>query len=123
MSMDRLAAESLAPQRVVTLLLGVFAGVALILAAVGIYGVVAYTAGQRTHEIGIRMALGAAKGDIFRTVLEHGLRLTVMGLVAGLAASLFLTRFVRTLLYGVGATDWMTYATVSVLLCVVAVVA
>jgi ABC-type antimicrobial peptide transport system permease subunit len=85
--------------------------------------VVAYTTKQRTHEIGIRMALGAAKADVFRQVLGQGLRLTLAGLVAGLAVSLVTTRFLRGMLYGVGAADWLTFATVAALLCLVALAA
>jgi predicted permease len=100
-----------------------FGVLALLLAAVGLYGVVAYTTRQRTREIGIRVALGAGKANIFRDVILHGLRLTFAGLLCGLIASLFLTRFVRTLLFGVTATDWLTFSLVSALLCVVALVA
>jgi ABC-type antimicrobial peptide transport system permease subunit len=96
---------------------------ALVLAAVGIYGVVSYTTGQRTHEIGIRIALGAGKATIFRQVLQQGLVLTVAGLTIGVVASLFLTRFLRTMLFGVGATDLLTFATVAVVLCAVAMFA
>ncbi|HWG20792.1 MAG TPA: ABC transporter permease [Terracidiphilus sp.] len=110
-------------ERIAVTFAGSFGLLALLLAAVGIYGVVAYTAKQRTHEIGIRMALGAAKADIFGQVLKHGFLLTVIGLAVGLAASVFLTRFLRNLLFGVGTADWLTFAAVSALLCVVALVA
>jgi len=102
---------------------GSFGLLALVLATVGIYGVVAYTTRQRTHEIGIRMALGAGKVSIFRQVLGQGLRLTLAGLAAGVVVSLFLTRFLRNMLFGVGVTDWPTYAAVAVLLCVVSLAA
>jgi predicted permease len=102
---------------------GMFGLIALLLASVGIYGVVAYTTRQRTHEIGIRMALGACRGDVFRQVLGQGLRLTIAGLAAGLVVSLFVTRFLRGLLFGVGTADWITFATVSILLCAVALLA
>jgi predicted permease len=110
-------------ERIVASFAGSFGLLALVLAAVGIYGVVAYTTKQRTHEIGIRMALGAGKGDVFRQVLGQGLRLTVAGLVIGIAVSVALTRFVRGLLFGVDAADWLTFATVAGSLCLVALVA
>jgi predicted permease len=100
-----------------------FGMLALILAAVGIYGVVAYTTRQRTHEIGIRIALGAAKSTIFRHVLAQGLWLTLGGLIVGVVASLFLTRFLRSMLFGVGTSDLLTFVTVAVVLCVVALLA
>jgi predicted permease len=97
-------------------LAGMFAVVALILAATGIYGVVAYRTELRTHEIGIRVALGAARGDVLRLVLLQGIRLTAMGLVIGLALAFVLTRFTGGLLYGVSATDPLTAVCVTVLL-------
>jgi ABC-type antimicrobial peptide transport system permease subunit len=84
-----------------------------VLAAVGIYGVVAYTTRQRTHEIGIRMALGAGQGDVFRQVLGQGLRLALLGLTAGLLVSFAFTRLLRGMLFGVGAVDWITFASVA----------
>ena len=102
---------------------GAFGLLAMLLAVIGVYGVVAYTTRQRTHEIGIRMALGADKADVFRQVLKQGLRLALLGLTCGIAASLVLTRYLRGLLYGVGALDWLTFATVSTLLCAVALIA
>jgi predicted permease len=110
-------------ERIAVTFAGSFGLLALLLAAVGIYGVVSYTTRQRTHEIGIRIALGAGKGDIFRNVLRQGLMLTVCGLAAGIAASLFLTRFVRSMLYGVGTTDLLTFASVAAVLSVVALFA
>ena len=100
-----------------------FGLLALFLAAVGIYGVVSYTTRQRTHEIGIRIALGAGKAAIFRQVLQQGFILTGAGLAVGVIASLFFTRFLRSMLFGVGTTDLLTFATVAVLLCVVALFA
>jgi ABC-type antimicrobial peptide transport system permease subunit len=96
---------------------------ALILAAVGIYGVVAYTTKQRTHEIGIRLALGSGKAVIFRQVIEQGMRLTLIGLTLGIVASIFLTRFLRSMLFGVGTTDLLTFVIVAAGLCVVALIA
>jgi predicted permease len=110
-------------ERIAVVLAGSFGLLALILANVGIYGVVAYTTKQRTHEIGIRMALGAGKGTIFRQVLKQGLRLTVAGLAIGLAASFVLTRFLRSMFVGVGATDLPILATAAVALLLVALVA
>jgi predicted permease len=110
-------------ERIVVIFAGSFGLLALALAAVGIYGVVAYTTRQRTHEIGIRMALGSSRGDVFRQVMIQGLRLTLAGLAAGLTASLFLTHFLRSMLFGVGATDWTTFATVAAVLCSVALAA
>jgi predicted permease len=105
----------------------VFAGtsglVAMLLAAVGIYGVVSYTTRQRTHEIGIRMALGAERGDVFRQTLRQGLRLTLIGLAAGVVVSLACTQFLRGMLYGVAATDWITFAFVAAALALVALAA
>ena len=110
-------------ERIALVFAGSFGLLALVLAAVGIYGVVAYTTRQRTHEIGIRMALGAGREDVFRQVLGQGLRLTLAGLAIGLAVSLFVTRFLRGLLFGVAAADWLTFATVAVVLCLVALAA
>jgi predicted permease len=107
-------------ERVAVTFAGSFGLLALLLAAVGIYGVVSYTTRQRTHEIGIRIALGAGKADIFRSVLRQGFILIASGLTAGVLASLIATRFLRSVLYGVGTTDLVTFASVAVLLCVVA---
>jgi predicted permease len=110
-------------ERIAVTFAGAFGLLALILSSVGIYGVVAYTTKQRTHEIGIRMALGAGKAAIFRGVLNQGLRLALAGLAAGLAASLVLTRFLRSMIVGVGPTDLATLSTAAILLCVVALAA
>jgi predicted permease len=111
------------PQRIAGTFVGAFGLLALVLAAVGIYGVTAYTTRQRTHEIGIRMALGASKQDVLRLVLGHGLRLTLIGVALGLAASFALTRFLGALLLGVTSTDALTFSSVAILLCVVALCA
>ena len=100
-----------------------FGLMALILAAVGIYGVVAYTTRQRTHEIGIRMALGAGQGDVFRSVLKQGMGLALLGLAGGLIVSLSFTRLLRGMLFGVGAVDWFTLASVAAILFLVALAA
>ncbi|MFY9805228.1 MAG: ABC transporter permease [Candidatus Acidiferrales bacterium] len=110
-------------QRIAGTFVGAFGLLALILAAVGIYGVIAYTTRQRTREIGIRMALGAQTADVFRLVLSHGVRLIVAGLAIGLALSLVLTRFLRTILFGVGAADAITFTGVAILLTAVALLA
>ena len=110
-------------ERIVAAFAGAFGLLALILAAVGIYGVVAYSTRQRTHEIGIRMALGAGKGKVLRQVMGQGLRLALGGLAAGLAISFTLTRYLRGLLFGVGAVDWITFASVAATLLAVAAAA
>jgi predicted permease len=106
-------------ERIAVALAGSFGLLALVLSAVGIYGVVAYSTRQRTHEIGIRMALGAAQSDVFRQVLGQGLRLALAGLCIGLAISLVFTRLLRGMLFGVGANDWLTFAVVPVVLLLV----
>jgi predicted permease len=110
-------------QRVAGTFVGAFGLLALVLAAVGIYGVTSYTTRQRTHEIGTRMTLGASKRDVLRLVLGHGLRLTLIGVVLGLAASFALTRFLTSLLLGVTSTDALTFSSVALLLCAVALFA
>ncbi len=110
-------------ERIVVTFAGSFGLLALALAAVGVYGVVAYATRQRTHEIGIRIALGAERADILRLVLGHGLRMTLTGLGVGVVVSLAVTRFLRTQLLGIGPTDVLTYASVALLLSVVALVA
>jgi predicted permease len=111
------------PQRIAGTFVGAFGLLALLLAAVGIYGVTAYTTRQRTHEIGIRMALGANKDDILRLVLGQALRLVLIGVALGLAASFALTRYLSSLLLGVTSTDALTFSGVALLLCAVALAA
>jgi predicted permease len=122
-TMEQLMSESLGRSRYRGVLLGIFAIVALTLAAVGIYGVIAYAVSQRTREIGIRIALGAQKRDIFRMVVGHGLILCLIGVTLGVAASLMLTRYLASLLYGVSSTDPKTITSVAFLLVTVALLA
>ncbi|HYH84023.1 MAG TPA: ABC transporter permease, partial [Pyrinomonadaceae bacterium] len=114
---------ALAQRRLSTWLLGIFACVALVLATVGIYGVLAYMVAQRTHEIGLRMALGAQGRDVLRLVVGQGMSLALVGVAVGLAAAYGLTRLMEGLLYGVSATDPATFAAVSLLLAAVALLA
>jgi putative ABC transport system permease protein len=106
-----------------SLLLGIFSALGFLLALIGVYGVMSYLVGQQTREIGIRMALGAEPAGILRQVIAHGLKLTLGGVFVGMAAALVLTRFLRTLLFEISATDPLTFATVSALLTIVAVAA
>lgn len=122
-TMDQLMSESLGQSRYRGVLLGIFAMVALILAAIGIYGVIAYAVSQRTREIGIRIALGARRRDIFRMVVGHGMMLSLIGVTIGVGASLMLMRFLSSLLYGVSSTDPTTFTSVVILLITVALLA
>ena len=125
-TMEEIASQSMSPQRFPMVLLGLFACLALLLAAVGIYGVTSYSVAQRVREIGIRMALGAHRQDVFRMVIRQGLRMALLGLIIGVPAAMILTRVVLSLshlLYGVGRNDPVTFMSVSVLLAGVAVVA
>jgi predicted permease len=122
-TMDSLISDSMASRRFSMILLVAFAMLALLLASVGIYGVISYVVGQRTNEIGIRMALGAHQRDILFLILGGGGKLAGLGVAIGLAAAWGLTRFMASLLYGVGATDTPTFAGVSVLLTMVALAA
>ena len=110
--MDNIIAKSVAPQRFRMLLLGLFAVLALSLATVGTYGVISYSVEQRTHEIGIRAALGAGRADVLRLVVAQGFRITLLGVISGFLGALGLTRFMANMLYGIGATDPLTFAVV-----------
>ena len=122
-TLDDVLASSLAPRRVTMMLLGVFAGLALVLACVGLYGVIAYLVSQRTHEIGIRIALGAQRANIVRLVLDEGLRMAIAGVAVGLLAALGLARLMAAQLFGVSTHDPLTFGTVAALLVGVAIVA
>ena len=122
-TMEQVLAESVAEPRIFTLLMGVFAALALGLAAVGIYGVVSYSVSQRTHEVGVRMALGAERVDVLRLVVGQGMLLTGIGLGIGLAGAMALTRFLSSFLYGVRPTDPLTFAAVALALAGVALLA
>ena len=122
-TMDGILARSIAPQRSYTILLGLFAALAMALASIGIYGVMACSVAQRTHEIGIRMALGARHADVMRLVVGHGVKLTAAGLAIGLVAAFALTRLLRTMLFEVSPVDLPTYAGLSFLLAAVTLLA
>ncbi len=121
--LDDIVSESVAGDRLITFLLGGFALIALLLASVGIYGVLSYSVSQRTHEIGVRMALGAGRSDVLRHILREGMILAMAGIVLGLVGAFVLTRFLESLLYGIPPTDTLVYATISVLLGAVAFLA
>jgi putative ABC transport system permease protein len=122
-TMEEVIAETLAERRVSMIVLGAFAALALGLACMGIYGVISYLVGQRTHEIGIRMALGAKQSDVLRMVLGEGVRMVTLGVVIGLLAAAGLTRLMANLLFGVSATDPLTFAGVGIILTIVALAA
>ena len=123
MSMNDLVSDSVAPERVVAMVLGTFAGLALLMASIGIYGVIENSAQQRTHEIGIRMALGARAGEILRDVMSQGWRLVLAGSAIGVVAALGLMRFISSVLYGVRPVDPAAFSAATVLLLAVALVA
>ena len=121
--MGDIRAESVAGERLNLTLLSLFAGIALVLAIVGIYGVMSYSVTQRTHEIGIRMAIGASRVDVFKMILSHGMKLTLIGVGVGLVLAFGLTRLMATMLFGVEPTDATTFASIAVLLVTVALLA
>jgi ABC-type antimicrobial peptide transport system permease subunit len=122
-TMDDIISGTLAPRRFSMTLLGVFAGLALLLSSVGIYGVISYLVGQRTQEIGIRVALGARRIDVCRAVLGRGLKMALVGVAMGIAAALGLTRVMGSMLYGVSPWDPATFCGVALVLLLVALAA
>jgi putative ABC transport system permease protein len=122
-TMNEIRGESVAPERLNLTLLSIFAGIALVLAIVGIYGVMSYSVTQRTHEIGIRMAIGAQPRDVFRMVIGQGMMLALIGVGLGLIGAFLLTRLMATMLFGIEPTDPATFAAITVLLTAVALVA
>jgi len=122
-TMEQHLADSIAPDRLTTLLLVIFSTMALVVAAVGLYGLISYSVAQRTQEMGIRLALGARPGDIRRLVMRQGFVLAILGIAIGLAGAYFLTSLMKSLLYEVSATDIWTYATCGILFVVVALIA
>src|SRR5207247_1381928 len=112
-TMEEVRSLSVALYSFSSVMLGIFAGVALLLAAVGIYGVMAFAVTQRTQEIGIRMALGARAPDVLKLVLKHGMAMAVIGVVIGLAGAWGLTRFLKGLLVGTSSTDFVTFSLVT----------
>jgi len=121
--MEQIVANSIATKRFSMILLSVFAALALLLSAVGIYGVVSYLVGQRLREIGLRMALGAQRNDVLRLILGEGAKMALIGVGFGVAGALLLTRFIRQMLYGVSATDPITFVGIAALLTFVALAA
>jgi putative ABC transport system permease protein len=122
-TMNGVVADTLAARRTSMLLLAIFAGLALVLACIGIYGVIAYLVGQRTHEIGVRMALGAERRHVLRLILGQGIRMALGGVVLGIVLALALTRLMSSQLYGVTAHDPLTFAGVALVLVAVALLA
>jgi putative ABC transport system permease protein len=122
-TMDQAISRSLSARRFTLTLLGIFAGAALALAVIGLYGVMAYTVTQRSHEIGIRMALGAEQRDVMRLIVGQGLKLVLLGLALGLAGTLAMTRFIKSMLFGISTTDPITFGSIAVMLTAVALLA
>lgn len=122
-SMEHIVAGAVARQRFSMFLLAIFAGIALVLAAIGIYGVMSYSVAQQTREIGIRIALGAKRGDVLKITIVQGLKLVAVGLVCGLAVAFILTRVMASLLFGISATDPLTFISISLVLLAVALLA
>jgi len=122
-TLEQIRAESIAPQRMNLAMMGVFAGIALVLSFVGIYGVMAYVVTQRTHEIGIRIALGASAGQVLKLVMGQGMTIAGLGVMLGLVAAFGLTRLMKGLLFGVSATDPLTFTGIVILLTSVALLA
>ena len=122
-TLNKVVADSFADRRFSMIVLGAFAAVALLLASLGIYGVISYLVGQRTHELGIRLALGAEQGDILRLVVSHGMKMALAGVLVGLVAAFGLTRLMSNMLFGVRPTDPATFAIIAFILIIVALLA
>src|SRR6266550_2929577 len=122
-TLETVTADSIAPRRMSMVLLGAFAGIALLLASVGIYGVISYLVVQRTHEIGVRMALGAQRSDVMRLIVGHAAKLVGIGTTIGLVLAFLSTRLLSVLLYNVGAFDLTTFLFVTIALAAVALLA
>ncbi len=122
-TMDEAVAQSQSPARFTLILLGMFAAVAVVLAAVGTYGVLSYAVTQRTREIGIRIALGAQRKEVLHLVLAQGVKMALIGVIIGLAAAAGVTRLIRSMLFGVSPTDPWTFGAVAILLLLVALAA
>ena len=122
-TLNEVIADSLATQRFSMILLNAFSAVALLLASIGLYGVVSYLVGQRTHELGVRVALGAQRSDVLRLVLNQGIKMTLAGVALGLIGAFGMTRLLAGMLFGVSATDPATFAVITMLLVVVALMA
>jgi putative ABC transport system permease protein len=121
--MDEYVSSSVAAPRFNTTLLAIFAGVALVLTIIGLYGVMSYSVAQRTNEIGIRMALGAQTHDVLRLIVKDGVKIVVIGLLVGMGGALLLTKLLETLLFGVTTRDPLTFLLIAALLSVVAMLA
>jgi ABC-type antimicrobial peptide transport system permease subunit len=121
--MNEYVAQQLSETRFALTLIGLLAALALALCVVGLYSVISYTVSRRTHEIGIRVALGAQRGDVLKLVIKQGLKLALLGIGIGLASALALTRLLKTLLFNVSATDPLTFAGIAMLLLLVALLA
>jgi putative ABC transport system permease protein len=122
-TLEQVVSESIAPRRLSMVLLGAFAGIALLLASVGIYGVISYLVVQRTHEIGVRVALGAQRSDVLRLIVGHAAKLVGIGTLIGLVLAFLSTRLLSALLYNVGAFDVTTFVFVTIVLAAVALLA
>jgi len=123
LTLESIVSDSVALQRFTMILLGIFAALAVLLASIGIYGVISYVVGQRTHEIGLRVTLGAQRGDVLRLVLGQGAAMALLGVLIGTAAALGLTRLLAKMLFGVSAHDPQTFIGVAILLTAVALAA
>jgi putative ABC transport system permease protein len=122
-TLDEVVAGSLRPRQISMVLLSVFANLALVLACVGIYGVISYAVGQRTREIGLRMALGAQRGDVLRLVVGDGAKMALVGLSVGMTGAFGLTRLMENQLFGVSAHDPLTFGAAALVLILVALIA